>query len=64
MQSRITYQQSGIQCFVLLSGKIVGEIIKIDNKDEYGYRYFPMAAGVTAGELFTTLPECKKSLEE
>jgi hypothetical protein len=44
---------------VKLDGKLVGEI----RQEADGFRYFPKGQK-TGGELFSTLPACKKSLTD
>lgn len=48
---------------VYLAGKHVGNIRKEKIESKWTYRYYPKGSQV-GGEAFSTLIECKKSLEE
>jgi len=58
---RLSYKHSEEtpDVMVFLDNKKVGKI----KCRSYGYRYYPKGAK-TGGELFPTLEECQKSLEE
>ena len=45
---------------VYLDEKLVGMIKQVDG----GWAYFPRGTGGSCGETFTTLAECKHSLED
>lgn len=60
--SNITYIPVPEQFKVKLDGKLVGVIKKSGGDDGYGWRYFPKGSKV-GGKPFTTLSDCKRSIE-
>lgn len=56
----ITYEEKTFTVNVRLDGKIVGIIRKFDE----GYAYCPGMSYKRRGDIFPTIAECKKSLED